>query len=165
MSFYEYLGMYFTPKLDLTKTKNMLSKQAIKVISNLSRYQRKFGRFDCKDTFKVFDTVVIPILCYGSEIWGFNYPEVIEKNKTKKENKKQTNKKTKKKTKNKKQNNNNNNKKTNNKKTNNNKKTKTKKQCKTKKQQQHYIRFCKLMLQTFCIRRMRKVATLHYTYV
>ena len=64
VSFYKYLGMYFTPKLVWSKTKDMLSKQA--------RYQRKFGRF----MFKLFDTMVKPILCYGSEIWGFTYSEV-----------------------------------------------------------------------------------------
>ena len=79
VSFYKYLGMYFTPKLVWSKTKDMLSKQAIKAISNIYRYQRNFGRFDSKDMFKLFDTIVKPILCYGSEIWGFTYSEVIEK--------------------------------------------------------------------------------------
>ena len=55
----------------------MLSKQALKAISNIIRYQRNFGRFESKDMFKIFDTVVRPILCYGSEIWGFKYSDVI----------------------------------------------------------------------------------------
>ena len=78
VSFYKYLGMYFTPKLVWSKTKDMLSKQALKAISNIIRYQRNFGRFESKDMFKIFDTVVRPILCYGSEIWGFKYSDVIE---------------------------------------------------------------------------------------
>ena len=72
VSFYKYLGMYFTPKLVWSKTKDMLSKQALKAISNIIRYQRNFGRFESKDMFKIFDTVVRPILCYGSEIWGLS---------------------------------------------------------------------------------------------
>ena len=79
VSFYKYLGLYFTPKLVWSKTKDMLSKQALKAISNIYRYQRNFGRFNPKDMFKLFDTMVKPILCYGSEIWGFTYSEVIEK--------------------------------------------------------------------------------------
>ena len=79
VSFYKYLGMYFTPKLVWSKTKDMLSKQALKAISNIIRYQRNFGRFESKGMFKIFDTVVRPIFCYGSEIWGFKYSDVIEK--------------------------------------------------------------------------------------
>ena len=79
VSFYKYLGMYFTPELVWSKTKDMLSKQALKAISNIIRYQRNFGRFESKDMFKISDTVVRPILCYGSEIWGFKYSDVIEK--------------------------------------------------------------------------------------
>ena len=72
--------MYFTPKLVWSKTKYMLSKQSLKAISNIYRYQRNFGRF----MFKLFDTMVKPIHSYGSEIWGFTYYEVIEKKKKKK---------------------------------------------------------------------------------
>ena len=79
VSFYKYLGMYFTPTLFWTKTKDMSAKQAIKAYCSIFRYQRNFGRFDSKDLFKLFDTMVKPILCYGSEIWGFKYAENIEK--------------------------------------------------------------------------------------
>ena len=79
VSFYKYLGMYFKPKLVWYKTKDMLSKQAIKALSNILRYQRNFGRFDSKDMFKIFDTVVRPILCCGSDICSFKYSETIEK--------------------------------------------------------------------------------------
>ena len=62
-----------------TKTKYMSAKQAIKAYCSILRYQRNFGRFDSKDLFKLFDTMVKPILCYGSEILGFKYAENIEK--------------------------------------------------------------------------------------
>ena len=77
--FYKYLGMYFTTKSFWTITKDMSAKQAIKAYCSIFRYQRNFGRFDSKDLFKLFDTMVKPILCYGSEIWGFKYAENIEK--------------------------------------------------------------------------------------
>jgi hypothetical protein len=32
-----------------------------------------------KDAFKLFDTIVRPILCYGAEIWGYQYSGIIEK--------------------------------------------------------------------------------------
>ena len=29
--------------------------------------------------FKLFDVMILPILCYGSEIWGFQFYDVLEK--------------------------------------------------------------------------------------
>ena len=71
--------MYFTPKFFLTKTKDMSAKQAIKAYCSIFRYQRNFCCFDSKDWFKLFDMMVKPILCYGSEIWGFKCAKNIEK--------------------------------------------------------------------------------------
>lgn len=31
------------------------------------------------DIFKLFDSIVSPVLCYGSEIWGYEFSKVIEK--------------------------------------------------------------------------------------
>ena len=83
VSFYKYIRMYFTPKLFWTKTKYMSAKQAIKAYCSIFRYQRNLGRFDSKDLFKLFDTIVKPILGYGSEIWGFKYAEILKKDTTK----------------------------------------------------------------------------------
>ena len=35
--------------------------------------------FQTKDIFKLFDAIISPILCYGSEIWGYEYSKTIEK--------------------------------------------------------------------------------------
>ena len=43
------------------------------------RFQRQFGFFAPKDIFKLFDAIVSPILCYGSEVWGYEYSKTIEK--------------------------------------------------------------------------------------
>ena len=79
VSFYKYLGVYFTQKLIWTKTQEMQAMQATKAVARIVKYQKIFGRFSAQDIFKVFDTVVKPILCYGSEIWGYNYCDKIEK--------------------------------------------------------------------------------------
>jgi len=50
----------FTSKLSWKKTRDVLSKQAL-------------------EAFKLFDIFVLPILCYSSEIWGYDYSESIEK--------------------------------------------------------------------------------------
>ena len=79
VSFYKYLGVYFTPKLIWTKTKEVLAHQASKAVNRIFQYQRQFGFFQPKDIFKLFDSIVSPILCYGSEIWGYESSKTIEK--------------------------------------------------------------------------------------
>ena len=79
VSFYKYLGIYFTPKLIWSKTKDVLALQASKAVFKIFQYQHQFGQFCPKDIFKLFDSIVKPILCYGSEIWGYEYSQKIEK--------------------------------------------------------------------------------------
>jgi len=79
VSFYKYLGMYMTPKLIWSKTHEFAAKQALKVSACIFNYQQKFGYFQPDDIFKLFDSMIKPILCYGSPIWGHQYIEKIEK--------------------------------------------------------------------------------------
>ena len=79
VSLYKYLGLYFTPKLIWTKTKEILSMQAKKAATSIFRYQKYFGRFQPNDAFKLFDSMVKPVACYGAEIWGYQFCEEIEK--------------------------------------------------------------------------------------
>ena len=72
------MGLLFTPKLKWTRAKLTLAAQAQKSIMLISNYQRKFGYFHHNDIFKLFDSMVIPILCYGGELWGFEYAQQIE---------------------------------------------------------------------------------------
>ena len=37
----------------------------------------KLGIFEHKAPFKIFDSLVVPILCYGSEVWGYEYHREI----------------------------------------------------------------------------------------
>ena len=75
---YKYLGLIFTPKLSWSKAKRKLAAQARKAIFCIKNYQRKFGYFLHADMFRLFDSMVKPILCYGSEVWGTEYSDVIE---------------------------------------------------------------------------------------
>ena len=45
----------------------------------IRRVMWKLGVFDHKALFKIFDSLVVPILCYGSEVWGYEWaiPENI----------------------------------------------------------------------------------------
>ena len=72
------MGLLFTPKLVWTSAKIKLAAQAQKAIISIHNYQRAFGYLLQGDSFKLFDSMVKPILCYASEIWGYEYCDIIE---------------------------------------------------------------------------------------
>ena len=53
VSFYKYLGVYFTPKLIWTNTHEMQVMQAVKAVARTFKYQKNFGRFSPQDIFQV----------------------------------------------------------------------------------------------------------------
>ena len=79
VTIYKYLGLIFTPTLSWGKAKQKLVAQANKSIFAIKSYQKKFGHFTLSDHFKLFDSMVKPILLYGGDIWGFEYTSEIEK--------------------------------------------------------------------------------------
>ena len=44
----------------------------------IRRAMWKHDFFDHKSLFKIFDSLVVRILCYGSEVWGYEYQRKIE---------------------------------------------------------------------------------------
>lgn len=76
---YKYMGLLFTPKLIWTKAKEELATQARGALFTLYNVQRKLGTFSVKEAFKLFDTMILPILTYATEIWGYDYSSQIEK--------------------------------------------------------------------------------------
>ena len=69
---YKYMGLIFTPKLSWSKAKRKLAAQARKAVFCIRNYQRKFGYFKHEEYFRLFDSMVSPILCFGLEVWGMN---------------------------------------------------------------------------------------------
>ena len=67
---YTYLGLVFTPKLSWSKAKRKLASQARKTIFCIKTYQRKFDYFKHDEIFRLFDSMVKQILCYGSAVCG-----------------------------------------------------------------------------------------------
>ena len=78
VSAYKYMGLTVTPKLIWTRAKETLATQARKSIITLYKLQHNIGYFDYLDLFKLFDTMVKPVLLYGAEIWGCELSNVIE---------------------------------------------------------------------------------------
>ena len=44
----------------------------------IRRVMWKLSVFEHKALFKFSDSLVVPILCYGSEVWGYEYQKKIE---------------------------------------------------------------------------------------
>ena len=78
VSFYKFMGLLVTPKLIWTKANDMLATQSNKSIISIYKLQKHVGYFDQPEIFKLFDTMVTPILTYGAELWGFQYSPQIE---------------------------------------------------------------------------------------
>ena len=79
MPFYKYLGVYFSSRLSWSKTHLMLSLQARKAMNYILRLRKHFGPLRINDMCKIFDATIKPILYYGTQIWGYQYVEKIEK--------------------------------------------------------------------------------------
>lgn len=75
---YKYMGLLFTPSLSWMPAQHKQATQAQKAIFAIFKYQKPFGHFDVDQLFKLFDSMIKPILCYGSQIWGYKYCSDIE---------------------------------------------------------------------------------------
>ena len=76
---YNYLGMLFSSRLSWSPAKSNLAAKATKALHSIQVVIRRFGRMSIANSFKLFDTIVVPVLCYGSEIWGHEFSENIER--------------------------------------------------------------------------------------
>ena len=72
------MGILFTPRLSWTLAKTKLAAQAQKAIMQIQSYQRQHGYLLQNELFKLFDSLVKPILCYAVEIWGYEHSDIID---------------------------------------------------------------------------------------
>ena len=73
-----YLGLFFTTTLSWSLSKRTLAAQANKALGMLSMYNYKCNGLPHEMYLNIFDKMILPILLYGSEIWGFKYSDKIE---------------------------------------------------------------------------------------
>ena len=78
VSFYKYLGLMFTSKLKWTLSKKTIALQAEKAFNLLYMHNSKCGSLSVNIMLDLFDKIVLPILLYGSQIWGTDWSDVIE---------------------------------------------------------------------------------------
>lgn len=76
---YKYLGTMFTPKLVWTRCQKTLALQAQKGLFLIRKYCYACDGLPVDLQFELFDKMILPVLLYSSEVWGFMVANDIEK--------------------------------------------------------------------------------------
>ena len=79
VSHYKYLGITFTSFLSWSHTQKTQAAQAEKTTALLKRMFKAADLNNVQQMLTLFDRMVSPILCYGSEIWGTKQIEIVER--------------------------------------------------------------------------------------
>jgi hypothetical protein len=78
VAIYKYLGFLFSSRLKWNKATEQLALQAQKALFKIYKLEKMCQGLSVKTYFELFDKMVVPILCYGSEVWGYEKCESIE---------------------------------------------------------------------------------------
>ena len=76
---FTYLGVVFTTGGSFSETHDALAGQALKAIFKLKSLVNKFTDFAVSHMLGLFDKLILPILNYSGEVWGFSKADVIER--------------------------------------------------------------------------------------
>ena len=74
-----YLGVTFTTGGSFHETHNCLAGKGLKAIFKMNKYLYKFTDISIKHRLVLFDKLIVPILCYGADVWGFIQSPAIER--------------------------------------------------------------------------------------
>ena len=78
VGYYKYLVIVFTSKLCWSVPLQTLSAQTEKALFALKCGMKTVGNFPISLSLDLFDKLIVPILLYGSEVWGTQHREPIE---------------------------------------------------------------------------------------
>ena len=78
VSYYKYLGLTLSTRNIWSKSVEVISMQGKKSSGLIHSSLRNSGVTSYKIYDKIFNTIVMPVLCYGSEIWGFKEYSILE---------------------------------------------------------------------------------------
>ena len=76
---FRYLGVVFTAGGSFSECQNTLAGQAQKAIFQHSKYLYKFTFLSPRHKLELFDKLILPILNYRGEVWGFSQANAIER--------------------------------------------------------------------------------------
>ena len=74
---FNYLGILFDYRGQFYKARTKLIEQARKAMFAVTKKSRKLG-LPVDIQFKLFDVMVVPIVLYGSEVWGYENISALE---------------------------------------------------------------------------------------
>ena len=74
-----YVGLTFTSQWPLNKMVSELCTKGKRTLTSILHALYKNGQMPKSMFFKIFDTKISPQLCYGSEIWGMNTYNELER--------------------------------------------------------------------------------------
>ena len=74
-----YLGLVFTTNGQNYQTQLALSEQANKAVFQLHKNISSFSSMPVSNILDLFDKLIVPILNYGSEVWGSHQAQDIER--------------------------------------------------------------------------------------
>ena len=72
-----YLGVMFSSSGSFTQAQCKLAEQANKAVFLLYRRINRFRKMKISEILGLFDKIVLPILLYGCEVWGFTGPRKL----------------------------------------------------------------------------------------
>ena len=73
-----YLGMTFNRRANLKHSQRILIQQALKANATIECHVNKHKYMPVRDIFDLFDTLVMPLVIFDSEIWGSNISKEVE---------------------------------------------------------------------------------------
>ena len=76
--YYKYLGLFFSSRLNWSYATKLLNVQSSKALCTIKKLNYRCNGLPLKILFEIIDTVVVPIVTYGAEIWGFKKHNEIE---------------------------------------------------------------------------------------
>ena len=76
---FTYLGMVFSSVGSFSENQKKIAGQAQKAIFSLQKMLQKFDDIKCDMYCDLLDKLITPRLCYGSEVWGFNRGDTLER--------------------------------------------------------------------------------------
>ena len=76
--YYKYLGILFSSRLSWSPAQSMLAAQAKKSLYCINKVNYQCN-FSFSSSCDIFDKCTLPVLTYGSEVWGANVHPSLEK--------------------------------------------------------------------------------------
>jgi hypothetical protein len=78
-TYYKYLGIMFSSRLKWSKATNTLAAQGKKALFSIKKVIYKCNGIPIEVAFELFDKMILPVVTYAAEVWGYEIYEPIER--------------------------------------------------------------------------------------